>query len=114
MQENDKPKVRLVGEDGNIFNLIAIASKALRYYGQREKVSEMTQRVYESQSYQEALSIILEYVQEAGDDLAYDEGDDEFDNEFDEFYDDDEDFMDIYDDDDDDYEDEDDDDEIFD
>jgi hypothetical protein len=76
MQENQKPKVRLIGKDGNIFNLIAVASRALKNCGQAKKAEEMTTRVYASGSYHEALSIILEYVDEAGNDVAYDEEDD--------------------------------------
>jgi hypothetical protein len=72
MINNEKPKVRLVGQDGNIFNLVGIASKALKRCNQRDKVDSMRDRVFAAQSYHEALSIILEYVDEAGDDPAYD------------------------------------------
>ena len=58
-----KPKCKLVGADGNIFNLIGIARKALREAGQRNKLDEMTNRVYEAKSYDEALKTIMEYVE---------------------------------------------------
>lgn len=54
----EKPKCKLIGENGNIFNLLAIASKVIN----NEKAKEMTNRVYNSGSYEEALSIIGEYV----------------------------------------------------
>lgn len=54
-----KPTVRLSGQNGNIFNLIGIASKALP----RDKASEMQNRIFKSGSYEEALQIIAEYVE---------------------------------------------------
>lgn len=58
-----KPKCKLIGEDGNIFNLIGIASRTLRYAGLEEKAKEMGTKVLRSSSYSEALSIISEYVE---------------------------------------------------
>lgn len=58
-----KPKCKLTGADGNIFNLIGLARKALREAGQRELGEEMTNRVYTSKSYDEALQIIMEYIE---------------------------------------------------
>lgn len=58
-----KPKCKLIGENGNIFNLIAIASRVLRQNDMREQATEMQNRVFASGSYDEALSIICEYVE---------------------------------------------------
>ena len=58
-----KPGCKLVGEDGNIFNLVARASIALRGAGLFNEAKEMTTRVFASGSYDEALSIITEYVE---------------------------------------------------
>ena len=58
-----KPKCKLIGEDGDIFNLIGIASRSLRLAGLEDKAKEMSQKVMQSQSYTEALSIIMEYVE---------------------------------------------------
>ena len=58
-----KPKCKLIGENGNIFNLIAIASRVLRQNDMREQANEMQNRIYASGSYDEALSIICEYVE---------------------------------------------------
>jgi hypothetical protein len=58
-----KPRCKLIGEDGNIFNLIGIAARSLRKAGLADKATEMSQKVMQSQSYTEALSIIMEYVE---------------------------------------------------
>ncbi|NLC33898.1 MAG: hypothetical protein GX760_01370, partial [Erysipelothrix sp.] len=55
MKQN-KPKAQIIGADDNIFNLIGIASKALKKEGLHEQAQEMTTRIYASQSYEEALS----------------------------------------------------------
>lgn len=61
--EVKKPKAKLIGADGNVFNLIGIASRSLKIAGQNDKVTEMSKRVMSSGSYDEALSIIMEYVE---------------------------------------------------
>lgn len=58
-----KIKVKLIGQDGNIFNLVGIASKALERNGQRSEASEMREKVFSSHSYNEALMIISDYVE---------------------------------------------------
>ncbi len=57
-----KPKCKLIGEDGNIFNILGIASKTLREADLKDKADEMIIRVTSSKSYLEALAIISEYV----------------------------------------------------
>lgn len=57
-----KPDCALIGEDGNIFNLVGIASRTLRESGLEGQAKEMTNRVFASGSYSEALGIIGEYV----------------------------------------------------
>jgi hypothetical protein len=47
----------------NIFNLIGVAARSLRRAGLADKATEMSQKVMQSQSYTEALSIIMEYVE---------------------------------------------------
>lgn len=61
--EVKKPKAKLIGADGNVFNLIGIASRSLKRAGQNDKAAEMSERVMNSASYDEALSIIMEYVE---------------------------------------------------
>lgn len=59
----EKPKCKLIGEDGNIFNLLGIASRALKEAGLESQADEMIARIYKSQSYTDALGIIMEYVE---------------------------------------------------
>lgn len=61
-QERQKPDCPLIGQDGNIFNLMGIASRTLRRNGMSEQASEMCDRIRESGSYDKALCIIGEYV----------------------------------------------------
>lgn len=57
----EKPTVKLSGQDGNVFNLIGICSKALRKAGQPDKAKEMSEKVFECDSYGSALQIMMEY-----------------------------------------------------
>lgn len=57
----EKPTVQLTGQDGNVFNLIGICSKALKRAGQADKAKEMSDRIFECGSYDEALQIMMEY-----------------------------------------------------
>lgn len=58
-----KPKCKLSGQDGNIFNLVGIAKRALEKADMKEQAKEMTSRIFKSHSYDEALCIIMEYVE---------------------------------------------------
>ena len=58
-----KPKCRLNGENGNIYNLMGIVSKTLKEAGEPEKADEMVKRITtEVKSYDEALAMLMEYV----------------------------------------------------
>ena len=67
----NKPKVKLVGQNGNIYNILGIASRALKEAGYADEAKEMQTEVFASDSYQEALAIVLQYVDEADDDEEY-------------------------------------------
>jgi two-component SAPR family response regulator len=69
MDNKTKPKVQLVGQDGNVFNLLGICVKALKKAGQYKEAQELQKRVLAGGSYAEALSIMLEYVEETGEDF---------------------------------------------
>lgn len=60
--EKVKPDCELIGQDGNIFNLMGIASHTLKQNGMADEAKEMCSRVTNSGSYCEALNIIGEYV----------------------------------------------------
>lgn len=57
-----RPRCQLIGKDGNIFNLMAIASNALKEAHMEDKADEMVKRIKKSNSYMEALGIISEYI----------------------------------------------------
>ncbi|MFA0889239.1 MAG: hypothetical protein ACC613_09150 [Synergistales bacterium] len=58
-----KPVVQLIGQDGNVFNLVGICSRALKKAGRLEEARAMQERVFKAASYAEALSIMGEYVE---------------------------------------------------
>ncbi|MCI9565228.1 MAG: hypothetical protein HFG30_04365 [Eubacterium sp.] len=57
-----KPDCPLIGENGNIFNLMGIASRTLKDNGMSEHAEEMRNKIMVSGSYEEALNILGEYV----------------------------------------------------
>ena len=59
--EYRKPTAYLIGENGNIFNLMACCKRPLKDIPGAYK--EMTDRItHDAQSYDEALRIIMDYV----------------------------------------------------
>ena len=75
----EKPKCALIGENGNIFNLMGIASRTLKDNGMKAEAKEMCDRITSSGSYDEALCIIGEYV----DICSKEDLDEEYDEELD-------------------------------
>ena len=70
----EKPKCKLVGENGNIYNLMGIAYKALKRNGQEEDAKEMCNKITtEAKSYEEALCILTDYVEDTGEEISEDE-----------------------------------------
>lgn len=66
-EKREKPDCEPIGQDGNIFNLMGIASRTLKQNGLRDEASEMTARIVnDAGSYEEALHIIGEYVNITG------------------------------------------------
>ena len=60
--EKQRPKMELIGQDGNIFAVLGRASRLLKENGQPDQAKEMCDRVYQSGAYSKALNIISEYV----------------------------------------------------
>lgn len=58
-----RPKMKLVGRDGNIFAILGRASRLLKENGRPQQAKEMSSRVYQSGDYYKALNIISEYVE---------------------------------------------------
>ena len=63
MTTQNKPECDLVGEDGNVFNLISIASRTLKRAGLKDQAEEMSKKCFQASSYDEALQIIMSYVE---------------------------------------------------
>ena len=62
-QAPQKPKMELLGQDGNIFGIMGRASRLLKRAGQHEQAEEMISRVTACGDYNKALNIISEYVE---------------------------------------------------
>ena len=61
-QRRVKPDCPLIGQNGNIFVLMGVASQTLRENGLGDEAKEMCERIRNSDSYYKALGIIGEYV----------------------------------------------------
>ena len=60
----EKPKAKLIGENGNVFNLAAICTISLKNAGYDEKqISEFKEEIYASKSYNEALRVMSEWCE---------------------------------------------------
>ena len=60
----DKPRCKLVGEDGNVFNLLGKVSRTLRNNKMNKEANECVDRVMNTaRSYDKALRIMMEYVE---------------------------------------------------
>ena len=74
LPEDKRPEAKLIGEDGNIFNLMGIASRALKQSGYPDEANEMFNRITNgADSYDEALMIISQYVEPVGEDVECEE-----------------------------------------
>lgn len=63
IKQVQRPKMRLYGQDGNIFSILGRAAQLLRENGQAGPAKEMMNRVYHADNYDKALHIISEYVE---------------------------------------------------
>jgi hypothetical protein len=58
-----KPTVRLIGENGNVFNLASIVSNALKKEGLKKEAEEFKSKLFQCKSYDEALRLMMDYVE---------------------------------------------------
>lgn len=73
-ESRERPKCNLIGQDGNIFNLMGIASKTLKRNGQYDESKEMIEKITTTaKSYEEALCIISDYVEITSEEELYNE-----------------------------------------
>ncbi len=54
--------VRLVGEDGNVFNIIGRTARALKKAGHGDAAREFTREAFAAHSYDEVLGLVLSLV----------------------------------------------------
>jgi hypothetical protein len=55
--------VKLTGEDGNVFNIIGLVSKALKKDGKVDFANEFTNKAFNCGSYDEVLRLAMNYCQ---------------------------------------------------
>jgi hypothetical protein len=60
MTTSDKPSVKLIDKDGNVFGIIAATARALRPSG---KDKEFEERAFNAESYDEVLRLVMEYCE---------------------------------------------------
>jgi len=58
-----KPRVKLVGTDGNVFALAGKVSRCLKHAGMPDKAREFMDKLFQCHSYDEALRLMNEYVE---------------------------------------------------
>lgn len=59
----NKPIAKVIGENGNVFTILAICTRALNAAGQKGYSRAMQDRVLASHSYNEALNIMREFCE---------------------------------------------------
>jgi hypothetical protein len=57
----EKPVVKLIGLDSNVFVLLGACTTALKRAGQREQADELIRKVMSAPSYDHALALMMEY-----------------------------------------------------
>ena len=59
----NKPKCKLIGKDGNVFNIIGLVSKALKKEGMAKEADEFVKKAFSSESYDAVLCLCSNYVE---------------------------------------------------
>ena len=63
MNSTKKPRCKLVGTDGNVFALSGRVTRALKDAGQPEQATEFSSKLVQCGSYDEALTLMMQYVE---------------------------------------------------
>ncbi len=58
-----KPLVKLSGEDGNVFFIIARTKKALKRVGLDQEADDFVNKAHKAQSYDEVLRLVMKYCE---------------------------------------------------
>ncbi len=62
MSERILPKVRLIGQDGNVFGIISKVALTLERHGYVDQAKEFRKRAYACKDYYEVLALVMEFV----------------------------------------------------
>lgn len=62
LSEEQKPDAPIIGGSGNIFTIMGVAGKALRKAGFKDEATEMQNKIMRCGSYDEALQIVMCYI----------------------------------------------------
>ncbi len=57
-----KPRLKLIGRDGNVFNVIGLVRRRLIDAGRPDAAAEFTERATRTSSYDHVLQLVFEYV----------------------------------------------------
>ena len=65
---SERPVVKLIGEDGNVFHVIGLSRKALREWArthpdQKHLEQEFVDKAFKTHSYDEVLQLVMEYME---------------------------------------------------
>ena len=63
IENKNKPKAPIIDADGNVYNLMGICYRSLKKAGYSEQAKEMSERIMKAKNYDEALSIMIEYIE---------------------------------------------------
>lgn len=62
-ERESKPECRLIGQDGNVFNVIGLVGRALTRAGLKDKAKEFSGKAFSAGSYDEVIALAQEYVE---------------------------------------------------
>lgn len=62
-EDKMRPVCKLIGEDGNVFNIMGRVIKSLKKVGLAEEAKEFSTKAFNSASYDEVLQLAIEYVE---------------------------------------------------
>ena len=62
LPDDQKPDADIIGGSGNVFGIMGTAARALRHAGFKDEAKEMQIRIMGCGSYDEALQIVMHYV----------------------------------------------------
>lgn len=61
--ESEKPSCKLLGENGNVFNIMMLVSQCLKKAGRPEQAEKFEKAAVECESYEHVLRLVTEYVE---------------------------------------------------